>query len=356
MDRGAYHLRVSTPSDPDVTRSTVVAGSDPGRVALASVLARLSARHWVDVLGPATLVFVLEWLLGLPLAVGLLLAVGTVAVLVTLRIRKARRHFTRSFPVGERLTVTAGSRGLVVTQGDRAPTVDARWSTIDAATLMRDHLVVTRRGAHEQVVLPAAVSDAALVAAVRAGIASTTGDALDARGDASLAPGSGRSRAPGAPADPARVTTTEVDATTVARMARDFTVDSLTSARTMLLLGVLIVLSVAVQFSSSATTRWVLPAVTAVLIALVVGGGYLGTRRMLRRAPAGRVTIAFGDDGFTTTSAAGATHTAYSDISGLTVRGETVMLRGQGGAIALHPRSLFPEPLLAEVRAGMPRR
>ena len=176
---------MSTPSDADVTRSTVVAGSDPGRVALASVLARLSARHWVDVLVPATLVFALEWLLGLPLAVGLLLAVATVAVLVTLRIRQARRRFARSFPVGERLTVTAGPRGLVVTQGEQAPTVDARWGTIDAATLMRDHLVVTRRGAQEQVVLPAAVSDTALVAAVRAGIARTTGEVLDTRGDAS---------------------------------------------------------------------------------------------------------------------------------------------------------------------------
>ncbi len=156
-----------------------------------------------------------------------------------------------------------------------------------------------------------------------------------------------------APTDPARVTTAEVDAATVARMARDFTVDSLTRLSTMLLLGLLVVLSVAVQFSASATTRWVLPAVTVVLIALVVAGAYLGNRRMLRRAPVGRVSIAFGDDGFTTTSAAGATHTAYSDLSGVTVRGETVMLRGQGGAIALHPRSLFPETLLAEVRAGM---
>jgi hypothetical protein len=125
---------------------------------------------------------------------------------------------------------------------------------------------------------------------------------------------------------------------------------------TMLLLGLLVVLSVAVQFSASATTRWVLPAVTVVLIALVVGGAHLGNRRLLRRAPAGTVTLAFGDDGLTTTSVAGTHHTAYSDISGITVRGETVMLRVHDGAIAVHPRSLFPEPLLAQVRAGMPRR
>ena len=348
---------MSTPSDASVTRSTVVAGSDPGRVALASVLARLSARHWVDLLVPATLVFALEWLLGVPLAVGLLLAVATVAVIVTLRIRQARRRFARSFPVGERLTVTAGPRGLVVTQGEQAPTVDARWGTVDAATLVRDHLVVTRRGAQEPVVLPAAVSDTALVAAVRAGMARTTGEVVDTRGDASPAPPTDqrgdRTPARRSPTDPARVTTAEVDEATVARMARDFTVDSLTSVSTMLLLGLLVVLSVAVQFSASATTRWVLPAVTVVLIALVVGGGYLGTRRMLRRVPTGRITLAFGDDGFTTTSAAGATHTAYSDFSGVTVRGETVMLRRRGGAVALHPRSLFPDPLLAEVRAGM---
>ncbi|WP_404389300.1 hypothetical protein [Humibacillus xanthopallidus] len=350
---------MSTPSDADVTRSTVVAGSDPGRVALASVLARLSARHWVDLLVPATLVFALEWLLGLPLAVGVLLAVATVAVIVTLRIRQARRRFARSFPVGERLTVTAGPRGLVVTQGEQAPIVDARWTTIDAATMMRDHLVVTRRGAQEQVVLPAAVSDRALMAAVRAGIARTTGEDLDPQGPAVPAPADARSddrsATHRAPTDPARVTTAEVDEATIARMARDFTLDSLTSVSTMLLLGLLVVLSVAVQFSASATTRWVLPAVTLVLIALVVGGGYLGTRRMLRKVPTGRITLAFGDDGFTTTSSAGATHTAYSDLSGVTVRGETVMLRGQGGAIALHPRSLFPDPLLAEVRAGMSR-
>ena len=334
---------MSTPSDADVTRSTVVAGSDPGRVALASVLARLSARHWVDLLVPATLVFALEWLLGLPLAVGLLLAVATVAVLVTLRIRQARRRFARSFPVGERLTVTAGPHGLVVTRGEQMPAVDARWSTVDALTMVRHHLVVTRRGAQEPVVLPAAVSDAALVAAVRAGIARTTGE-----GDSTTAHH--------VPTDPTRVTTAEVDEATVARMARDFTLDSLTSVSTMLLLGLLVVLSVAVQFSASATARLVLPAVTVVLIALVVGGGYLGTRRMLRRAPAGRITLAFGDDGFTTTSSAGVTHTAYSDVTGVTVHGETVMLRGQGGAIALHPRSLFPDPLLAQVRAGMSRR
>jgi hypothetical protein len=351
---------VSTPSAADVTRSTVVTPSDPGRVALASVLARLSARHWVDVLVPATLVFALEWLLGLPLAVGLLLAVATVAALVTLRIRQARRRFARSFPVGGRLTVTAGPRGLVVKQGEQAPTVDARWTTIDAATLMRDHLVITRRGAQEQVVLPAAVSDRALMAAVRAGIARTTGEDLDPQDPAVPAPADARSDdrspKPRVPTDPARVTTAEVDEATIARMARDFTVDSLTSVSTMLLLGLLVVLSVAVQFSASATTRWVLPAVTVVLIGLVVGGGYLGTRRMLRRAPAGRITLAFGDDGFTTTSIAGTTQTAYSDLSGVTVRGETVMLRSQGGAVALHPRSLFPDPLLAQVRAGMSRR
>ena len=115
---GAYHLPVSTPPDADVARSTVVAGSDPGRVALAGVLARLAARHWVDVLVPAGLVLALEWLLGLPLAVGVLLAVATAAVIVTVRIRKARRGFTRSFPVGERLTVMAGSGGLGVARGD----------------------------------------------------------------------------------------------------------------------------------------------------------------------------------------------------------------------------------------------
>ena len=66
--------------------------------------------------------------------------------------------------------------------------------------------------------------------------------------------------------------------------------------------------------------------------------------------------MAWGWPGFTTTSAAGTTHTPYRDVSAVTVRGETVMLRGQGGALLLHPRSLFPDPVLAEVRAGMPSR
>ena len=107
-------------ADADVVRSTVVTGSDPGRVALAGVLARLSARHWVDVLVPAALVLTLEWLLGVPLVVGLLLAVATAAVIVTVRIRKARRSFLRSFRVGERLAVTAGAGGLGGGSGRRA--------------------------------------------------------------------------------------------------------------------------------------------------------------------------------------------------------------------------------------------
>jgi hypothetical protein len=116
------------------------------------------------------------------------------------------------------------------------------------------------------------------------------------------------------------------------------------------------VLSVAVQFSTSATTRLLLPAVTLLLIALVVGGGRLGTRRMLRRSPLGRVTISFDAAGFTTSWAAGTTHTAYRDLRAVTGRGETVILRSRDGSVALHPRSLFPDPLLAQLRAGMPSR
>ena len=174
--------------------------------------------------------------------------------------------------------------------------------------------------------LPAAVSDGALLAAVRAGIGLTTGEPCPARSDASAATPTVRRAT-----DPARVTTVEIDDATIARMARDFTVDSLTRASTMLLLGLLAVLSVAVQFSASGTTRLVLPAVTLLLIALVVGGGYLSTRRMLRRSPLGRVTLSFDAAGFTTSWAAGTTHTAYRDLSAVTVRGETVMLRGHGG-------------------------
>ena len=346
----AYHLRVSTPPDADVARSTVVVGSDPGRVALAGVLSRLSARHWVDVLVPAALVLALEWLLGMPLVVGLLLAVATAAVIVTVRIRKARRSFMRSFPIGERLAVTAEAGGLGVARGDEAPVVEV-WSTFDRAALVRDHLVVGRRRSQEQLVLPASVSDAALLAAVRAGIGRATGNPMLARSDDSAATPTARDVA-----DPARSTTVEIDDATVDRMARDFTVESLTGVRTMLLLGLLAALSVAVKFSASATTRLVLPTVTLLLIALVVGGGYLGTRRMLRRSPRGRVSLSFDAEGFTTTSAAGTTHTPYRDVTAVTVRGETVMVRGHGGAVALHPRALVPDPLLAALRAGMPTR
>ena len=199
--------------------------------------------------------------------------------------------------------------------------------------------------------LPASVSDAALLAAVRAGIGRTTGEPMPARSDASAATTTARH-----PADPARSTTVEIDDATVARMARDFTVESLTGVSTMLLLGLLVALSVAVQFSASVTTRLVLPAVTLLLIALVVGGGYLGTRRMLRRSPRGRVSVSFDAEGFTTTSAAGTTQTPYRDVRAVTVRGETVMVRAHGGAVALHPRSLFPDPLLAALRSGMPSR
>ncbi len=343
-------MGVSTSAGPTVVRSTVVAPSDAGRVALAGRLAPLAARHWVDVLVPAGLVLALEWLLGLPLAVGVLVALATAAVIVTLRIRKARRGFTRSFPVGERLTVMAGSGGLGVARGDE-PQVAERWSTFDRAALVRDHLVIGRRGSQEQLVLPAAVSDGALLAAVRAGIGLTTGEPPPARSDASAATPTVRRAT-----DPARVTTVEIDDATIARMARDFTVDSLTRASTLLLLGLLAVLSVAVQFSASGTTRLVLPAVTLLLIALVVGGGYLSTRRMLRRSPLGPVTLSFDAAGFTTSWAAGTTHTASRDLSAVRVRGETVILRGRDGSVALHPRSLFPDPMLAQLRAGMPSR
>ena len=235
-------------------------------------------------------------------------------------------------------------------RGDEAPVVE-RWSSFDRAALVRDHLVVGRRGSQEQLVLPASVSDAALLAAVRAGVGRATGKPMPARSDASAAAPTVRDVA-----DPARSTTVEIDDATVDRMARDFTVESLTRVGTMLLLGLLAALSVAVQFSASVTTRLVLPTVTLLLIALVVGGGYLGTRRMLRRSPRGRVSLSFDAEGFTTTSAAGTTHTPYRDVSAVTVRGETVMVRGHGGAVALHPRSLFPDPLLAALRAGMPTR
>ena len=56
------------------------------------------------------------------------------------------------------------------------------------------------------------------------------------------------------------------------------------------------------------------------------------------------------------TSAAGTTHTAYRDLRAVTGRGETVILRSRDGSVALHPRSLFPDPLLAQLRAGMPPR
>jgi hypothetical protein len=353
---------VSTPpAVTAVTRSTVVTASDPGRVALAIVLHRLALRHWVDLLVPATLVFALEWLLGLPLAVGLLLAVATAAVLVTVRIWQARRRFARAFPVGSRLTVTAGPDGLTLTRGDGPPAFDVRWHLFDAAALVRDHLVLGMQGSQALIVLPASLSDEALVAAVQAGVAG--------------APVSGGTPTPPAPAaqatptpppigvslgdddapsvDPARVTTAVVDDATIGQMSRDFTAASITGLRTLALLGLLVALSVLVQFSADATTtRWVLPVVTALFVVAVVVGGYLGTRRVLRRSPGGELTLTFGDDGFTATSAAGTARTEYRDILDVTVRGETVMIRGAGGAVALYPRSLFPEPLLDEVRAG----
>jgi hypothetical protein len=153
-------------------------------------------------------------------------------------------------------------------------------------------------------------------------------------------------------ADPARVTRAVVDDATLTQMSRDFTVQSITGLRTIVLLGLLVALSVLVQFSSDATTRWLLPALTILFIVAVVAAGYLGTRRMLRRSPGGTLTLTFGDEGFTTSSEAGTSRTRYRDIVEVTVRGETVMIRGTGGAVALYPRALFPEPLLAELRAG----
>jgi hypothetical protein len=354
---------VSTPSDAVVTRSIVVAGSDPGRLALAMVLHRLAARHWADVLVPAALVFGLEWLLGLPVVVGLLLAVATAAILVTVRIWQARRRFARTFPVGDRLTVTAGPDGLVVTRGDDPPAFDVRWPLFDSATLVRDHLVIGLRGSQALIVLPASMSDAELVAAVEAGI---TGAPV-AHG--SLAPPASSTVTTTAPAtaedvvagdaeppDPARVTHAVLDEATIAQMSRDFTASSIAGLRTLVLLGLLVALSVLVQFSSDATTRWVLPALTILFIVAVVIGGYLGTRRVLRRSPGGDLTLTFGDEGFVTTSEAGTSRTRYRDIVDVDVRGETVMIRGTGGVIALYPRVLFPDPLLAEVRAGLSRR
>ncbi|HET8988645.1 MAG TPA: hypothetical protein VFN43_09065 [Humibacillus sp.] len=355
---------MSTPPDA-VTRSTVVAPSDPGRMALAMVLHRLAMRHWVDLLVPATLVFALEWLLGLPVVVGLLLAVATAAVLVTVRIWQARRRIATTFPVGDRLTVTAGPAGLVVTRGEGPPAFDARWHLFDRATLVRDHLVIGMRGSQLLIVLPAAVSDAGLVHAVEAGVAGEPiGDVstLPATMPESVPPGAshvdGVASADGVAltdaetADPARVTRAVLDEATIARMSRDFTVESITGLRTLALLGLLVGLSVLVQFSASATTRWMLPALTVLFIGAVVIGGYLGTRRVLRRSPGGHLTLTFGDDGFTAVSEVGTARTRYRDIVGVKVRGETVMLRGTGGAVALYPRSLFPEPVLAELRAA----
>lgn len=355
---------MSTAPGTAVTRSTVVAASDPGRVALALVLHRLARRQWVDLLVPATLVLALEWLLGLPLVVGLLLAVATVAVLVTVRIWQARRRFARTFPVGSRLTVTAGPGGLVLQREDDPPAFDVRWHLFDAATLVRHHLVLAMRGSQALIVLPASLSDDAIVAAAQAGVAGAPvgatrpADGADQTmndGDpttASDALPEANSSTAAAPADPARVTSTTIDDATIARMSRDFTVQSVTGLGTLSLLGLLVVLSVLVQLSSDTTTRWVLPLVTVIVITAVVVGGYLGTRRVLRRSPTGRITLAFGDDSFTATSEAGTARTAYRDIVRVAERGETVMIRGTGGAIALYPRTLFPPPLLAEVRAG----
>ena len=349
---------MSTPPEAVVTRSAVVAGSDPGRVALAMVLHRLAARHWVDVLVPAALVFALEWLLGLPLVVGLLLAIATASILVTVRIWQARRRFARTFPVGERLTVTAGPAGLVVTHGDDPPAFEVRWPLFDSATLVRDHLVIGMRASPALIVLPASMSDAELVTAVQARVAGAPVD-----GGSPAPPVSSTRPAPSdaatgdaGPEDPARVTSAVLDEATIARMSRDFTVQSITGLRTLVLLGLLVALSVLVQFSSDATTRWGLPALTILFIVAVVIGGYLGTRRLLRRSPGGRLTLTFGDEGFVTDSEVGTARTRYRDILDVAVRGETVIIRGTSGAVALYPRSLFPEPLLAEARAGLSRR
>ncbi|TQM57361.1 hypothetical protein [Humibacillus xanthopallidus] len=343
-----------------VTRSTVVAASDPGRIALALVLHRLALRHWVDLLVPATLVLALEWLLGLPLVVGLLLAVATVAVLVTVRIWQARRRFARSFPVDSRLTVTASPSGLVLTRGDDPPAFDVRWHLFDTATVVRDHLVLGMRGSQALVVLPASLSDEGLVSTVKAAVAGAplVATAPDGGEVSTASEASPQADSPidAGPVDPARVTTTTIDEATIDRMSRDFTVQSVTGLRTLALLGLLVALSVLVQFSSDATTRWVLPVVTVVFIVAVVVGGYLGTRRVLRRSPGGLITLTFGDEGFTATSDAGTSRMEYRDILGVTVRGETVMIRGAGGAVAVYPLTLFPPPLLAEVRAGAARR
>jgi hypothetical protein len=330
-----------------VTRSTVVTPSDPGRVALALVLHRLALRHWADVLVPAALVLGLEWLLGLPLLVGLLLAVATAAVLVTLRIWQARRRFARTFPVGSRLTVTASPDGLVLTRGDDPPAFDVRWHLFDSATLVRDHLVLGLTGSQALVTLPASLSDEVLVAAVRAGLAGAPVEA----GSSESAPLESVLVGP-AEVDPGRVTSAVVDEATIERMSRDFTVASATSLRAVTLFALLVVLSVLVQFASDAVLRWVLPVVTVLLALAVVVGGHLATRRVLRRSAGGAITLTFAEDGFTAMSPGGLTRTDYRDIVSVTVRGATVMIRGTGGAVALYPRALFPEPLLAEVRAG----
>ncbi|MEO7447232.1 MAG: hypothetical protein ABI336_03065 [Humibacillus sp.] len=354
---------MSAPVDPTVVRSTVVVPSDAGRAALAGVLARLEARRWADVIVPAVLVITLEWLLGLPLLVCVLLAVAVACALVTVKIWQARRRFARAFPAGQTLTVSAGPQLFVLTRGDADPTVEARWPAFTEATLVRDHLVLRLRGSQAVIVLPAALSDAALVAVVRSGLTGTQPTADDAAHPSSL-PDVGHLTAitdpadpadptePADPADPARVTTVVVDDATSQRLARDFARESLTRGPTLVLVGLLVVLAVAVQLGSDTVLRITVPAATAGLVVATAASSYLGARRLLRASPAGRITLTFGDGGFVSTSAVGTGRVRYDELVGVTQRGETVLLRWRSGLTSIYPRSLFPAALLDEVRTG----
>ena len=348
---------MSAPVDPTVVRSTVVVPSDAGRAALAGVLVRLEARRWADVLVPAGLVITLEWLLGLPLLVCVLLAVAVACAVVTVKIWQARRRFARAFPAGQTLTVSAGPQLFVLTRGDADPTVEARWPAFTEATLVREHLVLGLRGSQAVIVLPAALSDAALVAVVRSGLTGTQAAADDAAHQSSLPDAADLTARtepadPANPADPARVTTAVVDDATTQRLARDFARESLTRGPTLVLVGLLVVLAVAVQLGSDTVLRITVPAATAGLVVATAASSYLGARRLLRASPAGRITLTFGDGGFVSTSAVGTGRVRYDELVGVTQRGETVLLRWRSGLTSIYPRSLFPAALLDEVRNG----
>lgn len=350
---------MTTPTAAAVARSTVIERPDAGRAALAAVGARLRASRGAGLAVPALLLLVVEWLLGVPVAVCVLLAVAMACLLVAVRFWVGRRRYARIFPAGERLTVTAGPDGLVIARGDEAPLVDARWRAFGGASVVRDHLVLTMRGSTALLVLPAAMSDAELVGVVRTELAGSA-ETPDAKAAAATTEVAGAPAGPPVAAqdavvDSERVSSAVLDPGMASRMAWDFTVQSMTRPAALAAIALLVALSVLVYLTAETAARWVVPVVTIAFVVSAAALGHVRIARMLQSSPAERVTLTFDESGFVSSSDAGTGRVRYSDLRSVAARRQTVLLRGRNGLTSIYPRSLFPPHLLDEVRHGIAR-